>query len=69
MKFFVITNQDFHFQKVMEMARERSIMYCNSFGANGYCETELIGTVDDYKAFESAIKNEGLNAEIDANEF
>ena len=51
------------------MARERYIMYCNSFGANGYCETELIGTVDDYKAFESAIKNEGLNAEIDANEF
>lgn len=65
MIFIVTTTHENDRSKVMEIARERSIMYSHAFGAGDYCETEMQGTFEDYCVIEKAIKEGQINGEIE----
>lgn len=65
MKFFVLTEKEFDHNKVMEIARERSIMYSNAFGGGEFCQSEMHGTFDDYCIIKNNIEAGHINAHIE----
>lgn len=68
MTFFVHTNHESQYAKLMDIVRLRSITYNHARGGGEYCKTELIGQLGDYNAIKEAIDNGSLRAELDINE-
>lgn len=62
--FLVLTDTDHDHEKVMEIVRQKSMMHNNRFGGPGFCDTEIVGSWNDYKIFEEAIKNGQFKAEL-----
>lgn len=64
MTFLVLTSTDSDHDKVMEIVRRNSMAYNNSFGGPGHCDTEIQGSLGDFRIFENAVKNGEIKAEL-----
>lgn len=66
--FIVMTSTDWDHNSVMEIVRQRSLMYHNMHGGPGFCNTEIIGNSEDHQVFVNAIKIGNIKAEIEITE-